>query len=65
MPAPDRKSVVFTEKVNFTLRFEAFNIFNRVRMGTPDSTVTSANFGIIRSQGNDPRRMQFGAKIAF
>jgi hypothetical protein len=34
-------------------------------MGGPDNTVTSANFGIIRSQGNDPRRMQFGAKIAF
>ena len=59
------KSVDFTEKVKFTLRFEAFNLFNRVRMGGPDNTVTSANFGIIRSQGNDPRRMQFGAKIAF
>ena len=49
----------------FTLRAEAFNILNRVRMGNPDSNVTSANFGIIRSQGNDPRRMQFGAKIVF
>jgi hypothetical protein len=59
------KNVDFTERVKLTLRFEAFNIFNRVRMGGPDSTVTSANFGVIRSQGNDPRRMQFGAKVAF
>jgi len=59
------KNVNFTEQVRLTLRFEAFNIFNRVRMGGPDSTVTSANFGIIRSQGNDPRRMQFGIKITF
>jgi len=59
------KNVEFTEQVRLTLRFEAFNIFNRVRMGNPDSTVTSANFGIIRSQGNDPRRMQFGIKITF
>jgi hypothetical protein len=59
------KGVDFTERVRLTLRFEAFNLFNRVRMGGPDSSVTSANFGIIRSQGNDPRRMQFAAKIAF
>ncbi|MCX6637617.1 MAG: TonB-dependent receptor [Acidobacteria bacterium] len=59
------KNVDFTEKVKLTLRFEAFNIFNRVRMGGPDSTVTSANFGVIRAQGNDPRRMQFGAKVVF
>jgi len=59
------KSVDFTERVRLTLRFEAFNLFNRVRMGGPDSTVTSPNFGVIRSQGNDPRRMQFGIKINF
>jgi hypothetical protein len=59
------KNVDFTEKVKLTLRFEAFNIFNRVRMGGPDSTVTSAAFGLVRSQGNDPRRMQFGAKVVF
>jgi hypothetical protein len=47
------------------LRFEAFNVFNRVRWGGPDSTVTSPNFGVIRSQGNDPRRMQFALKVAF
>ena len=44
---------------------EAFNLLNRVRMGGPDSTVTSANFGLIRSQGNDPRRLQFGGKVIF
>jgi hypothetical protein len=59
------KSLEVTEKVKFTLRVEAFNLFNRVRMGGPDSTVTSANFGLIRSQGNDPRRLQFAAKVAF
>jgi hypothetical protein len=59
------KNVNFTERLKFTLRAEAFNLLNRVRMGGPDSTVTSVNFGIIRSQGNDPRRMQFGAKLVF
>jgi hypothetical protein len=28
-----------------------------------DSTVTSAGFGKVGSQGNDPRRMQFAAKV--
>jgi hypothetical protein len=59
------KNLDLTEKVKFTLRAEAFNVLNRVRMGNPDSTVTSVNFGVIRSQANDPRRMQFGAKIVF
>jgi hypothetical protein len=57
--------VDFNEKVNFTLRAEAFNVLNPVRMGNPDSTVTSLNFGVIRSQGNDLRRLHFGAKIIF
>jgi hypothetical protein len=59
------KSVNFTEKVKLTLRAEAFNLFNRVRWGGPDSTFTSANFGSVRGQGNDPRRLQFGAKVVF
>lgn len=59
------KNIPFTERVRATLRFEAFNVFNRVRWGGPDSTVTSPNFGVIRSQGNDPRRMQFALKVAF
>jgi hypothetical protein len=59
------KNINFTEKVKLTLRAEAFNLFNRVRWGGPDSTYTSANFGNVRSQSNDPRRMQFGAKVVF
>jgi hypothetical protein len=44
---------------------EAFNLFNRVRWSAPDNTWTSANFGVIRGQDNNPRRMQFGAKFTF
>jgi hypothetical protein len=59
------KNLDITEKVRFTLRFEAFNLANRVRWGDPNSTVNSANFGQVRSQANAPRRLQFGAKITF
>ncbi len=59
------KNLPITERLRLTLRFEAFNLFNRVRFGTPNSTWNSASFGIIRSQANDPRRMQAGLKITF
>ncbi|MCC6861783.1 MAG: carboxypeptidase regulatory-like domain-containing protein, partial [Bryobacterales bacterium] len=59
------KNVDITERVKFTLRVEAFNLFNRVRWSAPDNTWTSANFGQVRGQDNNPRRMQFGAKVTF
>jgi hypothetical protein len=59
------KNLPVNERVRLTLRFEAFNLFNRVRFGGPNSTWNSASLGIIRSQANDPRRMQAGLKIQF
>jgi hypothetical protein len=32
-------------------RFDAFNVFNMVSYGNPDTTVTDANFGNISNQG--------------
>ena len=59
------KNVNLTEKVKLTIRGEAFNVLNRVRWGSPDSTLTSSTFGQVRSQGNSPRQMQLAAKIVF
>jgi hypothetical protein len=60
------KPFKITERVNVTLRAEAFNILNRVRWGGPSSsTVTSSSFGLIRSQANRPRQMQFALKVVF
>ncbi len=59
------KDMSITERLRFTLRFEAFNLLNRTRWGGPDSTVTSPTFGQIRGQANAPRRMQAGAKFVF
>jgi hypothetical protein len=53
------------ERLTMTLRAEAFDVLNRVRWGVPDSTVTSSTFGIVRSQGNTPRQIQFGLKAVF
>ena len=59
------KEIGITERWRIGLKFEAFNMFNRVRWAGPDGTVTSPNFGVIRAQDNNPRQMQFGVKILF
>ena len=55
----------FSETVRMDFRWEAFNLFNRVRWGGPDSTLSSNTFGLIRSQANFPRQMQFALKLIF
>lgn len=60
-----QKEMHITEKRFFTLRFEAFNIFNRVRWGAPDSSVNSTTFGRVNSQGNTPRQLQASLRFQF
>jgi len=48
------------------LRFEAFNVLNRTQFGTPNTNIgDSSNFGLVRSQANSPRTMQFAVKFNF
>ncbi|MCC7044188.1 MAG: TonB-dependent receptor, partial [Acidobacteria bacterium] len=44
------------------LRFEAFNVFDDVQFGAPNTNVNSANFGRVTSQANEPRRLQLGLR---
>jgi hypothetical protein len=53
------------ESVNFEVRGEAFNLFNRTIYGGPDATVGSAGFGVIGGQANAPRVVQMTAKFNF
>lgn len=59
------KQFSITERMRLQFRAEAFNAFNRVQFGSPNTTVTSGSFGIITSQANSPRQMQFGLKLLF
>jgi hypothetical protein len=59
------KNFRLTEAVKLTFRWEAFNLFNRTRWGGPNSTVTNALFGTVRSQANTPRQMQMALKVVF
>jgi hypothetical protein len=44
-------------------RVEAFNALNRVQFGSPNTSVTSSSFGVVTSQANTPRQLQFGLKL--
>lgn len=59
------KSFRIVERVTLQMRAEAFNALNHVQFGRPDSNVSSATFGIISSQANTPRNLQFALKLLF
>ena len=54
-----------TEKVRVQFRAEFMNSLNRVQFAGPNTSVTSTSFGVITSQANSPRQLQFGLKILF
>jgi hypothetical protein len=62
------KNTAITEKVNFQLRFEAFNALNRPEFDPPKSTIdnpTSSGFGKITTQPNLPRSIQMAARLVW
>jgi hypothetical protein len=58
------KVTTVTDKVGLQFRAEFFNILNHVNFNTPNSNVSSAQFGRITS-ALDPRILQFGLKLLF
>ena len=55
-------------RVDLTLRAEAFNLFNRVQFGPPNTQVTTAansTFGQVTTQANQPRLMQLAVRLSF
>jgi len=56
------------ESVRFEFRAEAFNLFNRVRFGTGNTSLQSQNFGRLTSSAdllNTPRQLQLALKLYF
>jgi hypothetical protein len=60
-----------TERVFMQFTAEFFNAFNHARFGAPDNNVGSlptalnGHFGIVTSQANPPRAIQFGLRLGF
>lgn len=59
------KAVPITERLSFDFKAEIFNLFNRVQFGDPGTQLGSANFGIVSSQINNPRQIQFAGRLSF
>ncbi len=54
-----------TESVYLQFTAEFFNAFNHVRFGAPGEQVGAPNFGIVTSQVNPARAIQFGLRLGF
>jgi hypothetical protein len=62
------KTTRIRDRVNLTVRAEAFNLFNRVQFGLPNtqaSTAANAPFGRVTTQANQPRLIQLAARLTF
>ena len=59
------KQMAIREKLNLEFRAEAFNLFNWVNFGAPDSNVGDPGFGIISSTTTSPRVVQLALKLYF
>ncbi len=49
----------------FQFRASAFNLFNNVVYGIPDTTSTDANYGKVTYQANSPRELQLALKFYY
>jgi hypothetical protein len=58
------KDTRITERVNFQIRFEFFNLFNRANLLNVDNNWTDGNFGKATA-AHLPRWWQLGGKISF
>jgi hypothetical protein len=59
------KSFYFTERKYVQIRFEAFNITNRVTFVVPNTAPTNLAFGTISTQANTPRRIETGLRLVW
>ncbi|MFN7996221.1 MAG: TonB-dependent receptor [Bryobacteraceae bacterium] len=52
-------------QIRLQFRAEFFNLFNSPQFGPPGSTVGTAQFGVVSSQVNNPRLVQFALRFMF
>jgi hypothetical protein len=50
---------------NLQFRADAFNLFNRTQFAPPDTALGENTIGVISSQVNAPRELQFALKLLF
>jgi hypothetical protein len=59
------KRTRLTERVGLEFRSEFFNLFNRVQFNFPGQALGNPQYGIVSSQLNNPRLVQFSLRLIF
>jgi hypothetical protein len=59
------KNFRLIEILSMQVRTEAFNLLNQVVFIAPNQMLSSGRFGLISTQANSPRTIQFGLKLLF
>jgi hypothetical protein len=59
------KNFKATESIQLQFRAEAFNVLNQVVFGSPNTVLSSGQFGVITTQNNNPRDIQLALKAIF
>lgn len=62
------KETAITDRFRIQFRSEIFNLFNRVQFGYPSllcCSNTNSTFGVVSSQLNSPRQIQFALKLNY
>jgi hypothetical protein len=60
-----RREFALHEKLKLAIQCDAFNVNNAVRFNPPGTNPDQPSFGTLTSQANQPRRLQFNARISF
>jgi outer membrane receptor protein involved in Fe transport len=60
-----RRQFAITERVKLAIQADSFNINNAVHFGAPGLNPDAASFGTLSTQANQPRKLQFNARITF
>lgn len=59
------KTTKITERVSTRFDCQMTNVFNHVMFSDPNVDISSGNFGILRTQYNQPRYIQFALRLDF
>jgi Carboxypeptidase regulatory-like domain/TonB dependent receptor len=60
-----RREFVIREKIRLAFQADAFNLNNAVHFAAPGTGIDSATFGIFSAMANQPRKLQFSARVSF